>query len=155
MAEEFSYLNDRVEAQRKWHSTEAGENKRWYYTLEIITLVAGALIPVVNVFDVLPTPWLRVLSSVLATIVVIAAGLNKLYGFQENWLHYRLVSEALKREREFYLHKTGDYEVNSEQQRNRILVGRVEDILTSTTSQFVATHRGKREQSQPPGAPEQ
>lgn len=153
MAEEFSYLNDRVEAQRKWHSTNAGVNKKWYYTLEIITLVAGALIPVVNVLNVLPDPWLRVLSSVLATIVVIAAGLNKLYGFQENWLHYRLVAEALKREREFYLHKTGAYEGNSEQQRNRLLVERVEEILSSTTSQFVAMHRAKREQSEPPSVP--
>ena len=155
MAEEFSYLDDRVEAQRKWHSTEAGVNKRWYYTLEIVILTAGALIPVVNVLDVLPGPWLRVLSSVLATIIVIAAGANKLYGFQENWLHFRLVSEALKRETEFYLHKTGDYEVNGEQQRNRILVERVEEILSSTTSQFVAIHRAKRDQSQSPGVPVQ
>jgi hypothetical protein len=152
MTEELAYLDDRLEGQRKWHSNKANWNKNRFYVVEIITLIAGGLIPLINVLDVIPEFWLRVASASLASVIVVATGIAKLCKFQENWLNFRAVAEMLKREREFYLHEVGEYAVRSDQKRSKILVERVENILASITSQYVAIHGAEREEPQMPSA---
>ena len=138
----FDYPVRRVEEQSSWHSKKATWNKRRYYTLEIATLAAGALIPIVNVWGVDSPYWMRVWSAVLGSVVVLAAGLNKLFKFQENWLHYRAVTEALKRERELFGALVGDYA--DQARRNALLVERTEALLSNVTTQFVTTHRAQQ-----------
>jgi hypothetical protein len=147
MNEEFEYLNQRLEDQRQWHSKEASRNKKWYHRIEIIALVAGGLIPVLNVINAIPEQWLRGISAALAALAVTVAGVSKLYKFQENWLSFRALDEALKREKELYLNAVGEYGVGTAHQRRTLLVGRVEDLLSGTTSQFLALHRAEREQA--------
>lgn len=147
MTEELAYLDDRLEDQRKWHSGKATWNKNRFYVVEIITLVAGGLIPVINVLNV-AEPWLRVLSASLASVIVLATGIGKLYKFQENWLNFRAVAEMLKREREFYRYEVSQYAVRSDRERGKKLVERVENILASTTSQYVSIHGAEREEPQ-------
>jgi hypothetical protein len=153
MSEQLAYLDDRLESQRKWHSDKATWNKNRFYVAEIITLAAGALIPIINVFDVVPGAWTRVLSALLAAVIVTANGISKLYKFQENWLSFRSLAEVLKREKEFYLYHIGAYAVAGDDVRDRILVERVEDILAGTTAAYLAVHKGEREAPQVPGAP--
>jgi len=146
MPEEFKYLNDRIEAQIKWHTDKAAWNKTKYYLAEIITLGAGALIPVINVFDVLSNPGLiRILSASLAALAVFSSGTSKLYKFQENWLNFRALAEALRREKELYFYQVGDYESQMER-RQKLLVERIENMLASATSQYVSIQRAEREQ---------
>lgn len=88
----------------------AAWSRRRYYACEIATLLAGALIPVVNVVWTAKDSWVaQVLSAVLGATVTIATGIAKLFKFQENWLQYRSIAEALGRERELYLGNVGDY----------------------------------------------
>ena len=150
MNERFEYFDRRLEEQRKWHARRADWNKKSYYGAEIITLVAGALIPVVNIGD-----WhaARLLSALLASLVLLASGVSKLYKFQENWLNYRGLAEALKLEEEMYLNAVGEYRLPDVQQRNGILVERVEGILASTTSQFLLSHKAERERPSTPSLP--
>ena len=150
MAEEFSYVDERLEDQQKWHSDKAMWNKKRFYIVEIITLLAGATIPVINVLAVVPDPWLRVVSAVLASVIVVANGIGKLYKFQENWLTFRGLAEVLKREREFYLNEIGEYAVRGDRARNKILVERVENLLTGTTSAFLSVHKAEGEIPQLP-----
>ena len=145
-AAEPPYVQRRLEEQRRWHSREATANKRRFYAAEIATLLAGASIPVVNVWVVDPVTA-RVLSAILGAVVVVAAGLARLMKFQENWLQYRAVAEALGREREFYAEKAGDYAV-ADAPREALLVDRVEALLTSTTMRFIATHRAESGEGQ-------
>jgi hypothetical protein len=149
MADEFSYLSERLEDQRKWHSNKATWNKNRFYVVEIITLAAGALIPIVNVLDVLPEGWVRITSALLASAIVVANGISKLYKFQENWLSFRALAEVLKREKEFYANEIGEYAVRGDRERNRILVERVENLLAGTTSAFLSTHKRAKEEAPP------
>ena len=148
MAEEFSYIENRLEDQRKWHSNNAIRNKYRFYFFEVIVLVAGAFIPIINVFDIFSEIWLRVASTGLAAIIVIAGGVSRLFKFQENWINYRTVSEALKRERIFYTNEVGEYGTKNEQTRNKLLVDRVENILSGSTSQYLSMHLEEREAAQ-------
>jgi hypothetical protein len=144
MNETFEYLERRLEPQRKWHNEKAKWNKRRFYTVEVATLLAGAAIPVVNLWLVHDAFWAGVLSAILGGVVVVAASVGKLFKFHENWLQFRTLTEALEREKELYSVGAADYAEADEAGRNRLLVERVESILASTTSQFIETHQRAR-----------
>lgn len=137
----FDYLQRRLEDQRQWHNAKATWNKRWFYRTEIATLLSGAAIPIVNLLSVNHPFRTAVLSGILGAMVVVAAAVGKLFKFHENWLQYRTVVETLTREKELYLSGNAEYAEADPAKRNQLLVERVENILTATTSQFVATHR--------------
>jgi hypothetical protein len=141
MSETFEYLQRRLEPQRQWHNDKATWNKRRFYAVEIATLLAGAAIPVVNLWLVHDAYWAGVISAILGGVVVVAAAIGKLFKFHENWLQYRTVVEALEREKELYTVGAADYATADETGRNRLLVERVENLLVNTTSQFIETHR--------------
>jgi hypothetical protein len=144
---EPDYLVRRLDTQKDWHSKKARVNKDWYLALEITTIAAGACIPVVNLLPV-ETVWQRVASAVLAALLVFAAGVSKLFKFQETWLLYRAIAENLERERELFLAGAGDYRNTDPQKRLELLVERVESFLASQTAQFLASQRTAQE---PPG----
>jgi len=145
MNQTFEYVERRLEPQRKWHNEKAKWNKRRFYTVEVATLLAGAAIPVVNLWLVHDAFWAGVLSAILGGVVVVAASVGKLFKFHENWLQYRTLVEALEREKELYSVGAADYAEADEAGRNRLLVERVENILASTTSQFIETHQTARD----------
>jgi hypothetical protein len=141
MNETFEYIERRLEPQRKWHNEKATWNKRRFYAAEIATLLAGAAIPIVNLWVVKDPYWAGVLSAILGGVVVVAASVGKLFKFHENWLQYRTLVEALEREKELYSVGAAEYAELDGAGRNRLLVERVENILASTTSQFIETHK--------------
>ncbi len=156
MNDENNYLEERVEGQRKWHSDKASLNKNRYQMVELITIVAGATIPVINVidFEFISEPSIRFLSALIGSIIVVAAGIGKLFKFQENWINYRTVSETLKREQEFYRYEVADYDGQRGKQRLKMLVQRVENILASATEQYMAVHKASQEQAAQPSEEE-
>jgi hypothetical protein len=141
----FEYVERRLEPQRKWHNEKAKWNKRRFYTVEVATLLAGAAIPIVNLWVVKDPYWAGLLSAILGGVVVVAASVGKLFKFHENWLQYRTLAEALEREKELYSVRAAEYAEVDEAARNRLLVERVENILASTTSQFIQTHQSARD----------
>ena len=145
MNETFEYLERRLDPQRKWHNEKAKWNKRRFYTVEVATLLAGAAIPIINLWLAKDPYWAGVLSAILGGVVVVAASVGKLFKFHENWLQYRTLVEALEREKELYSNGAADYAELDEAGRNRLLVERVESILASTTSQFIETHQTARD----------
>lgn len=146
MEETPLYLDRRLRPQQEWHNDKAQWNKKKFYLFELITLLAGATIPFINVASMIPPVWQRILSALLAVVVVVSVGISKLYKFQETWLNFRAVSESLKREEELYLNEVGDYGVADHQERDRILVERAESILASETSQFISIHKPERKE---------
>lgn len=142
MTEKFEYVQRRLEPQEKWHEAKARWNKWLFYLAEVTTLLAGAAIPVLNLW-VVKDPYLAgVLSAIFGGLVVVSAAVGKLFKFHDNWLHYRALVEAMAREKELYAAKAGDYAAPlSEAERNRLLVERVESLLASATSRFIEARR--------------
>ena len=98
MTPSFEYLERRLEPQEEWHNKRARLNKWLFYTVEAATLLAGATIPLVNLWLPNNTHRAGVLSAILGGIVVLAAAIGKLFKFHENWL--RLPGLWLRRSRE-------------------------------------------------------
>lgn len=141
MNSSFEYLQRRLEPQEKWHDEKARWNKWLFYTAEVATLLAGAAIPVVNLWAVKDAYLAGVLSAIFGGLVVVAAAVGKLFKFHDNWLHYRALVEALAREKELYSAGAGDYAPIDEAGRNRLLVERVENLIANKTAQFIETHK--------------
>jgi hypothetical protein len=141
MTSSFEYLERRLEPQEEWHNKRARLNKWLFYTVEVATLLAGAAIPVVNLWVVKDAYLAGVLSAILGGVVVMAAAVGKLFKFHENWLHYRALVEALAREKELYSVGAGDYATVDGDVRNRLLVERVENLIANKTAQFIETHK--------------
>lgn len=141
MSAEFDYLPRRLQPQEEWHDQRARLNKRLFYTVEVATLLAGAAIPVVNLW-VIKDPYLAgVLSAIFGGVVVVAAAIGKLFKFHENWLHYRALVEALACEKELYAAGAGDYARAHGAGRDRLLVERVENLIANKTARFMETHK--------------
>jgi hypothetical protein len=140
------YKTDRLEEQIKWHSSKARHNKKRFRMYEIIVIFAGAVIPIVNVIGLEPTT--RIISSVLGGLVAIVTGLTQLEKYQENWIIYRTNAELLKKEKYFYEHEAGQYSNLDEPQRKKLLVERVESIVSSETTKYFSIHEPKQKQGQ-------
>lgn len=82
-----------------------------------------------------------------ATIAIVA-GLTQLEKYQENWIMHRTTSELLKKEKYYYENQVGEYSESDELKRKKILVERIESIVSSETSKYFTVHQPKEKQSQ-------
>jgi hypothetical protein len=86
----------------------------------------------------------RIISSIIAGIIVVVTGITQLEKYQENWILYRTNSELLKKEKYFFENNIGEYSNPDEKERNKLLVERVESIVSSETSKYFTMHQPKK-----------
>jgi hypothetical protein len=61
---------------------------------------------------------------------------------------YRTTSELLKKEKYYYENQVGEYSESDELKRKKVLVERIESIVSSETSKYFTVHQPKQKQSQ-------
>jgi len=146
-SDKSNYKQSRLEEQIVWHSRKAQKNKLRFLLCQIIILIAGATIPIVNVvgFGDMVT---RIISSIIGGIIVVGTGITQLEKYQENWILYRTTSELLKKEKYFFENSAGEYSNIGEDERNKLLVERVETIVSSETSKYFIIHESKKEEKE-------
>jgi len=137
------YFQERLESEIRWHSEKARSNKNMFQLFQVAILVASAFIPIVNVSG-LGDPQTRLASSVLAGVAAIAAGITQLGKYQENWILYRTTSEVLKKEKYLFLNSAGEYSDLTAEEKNKLLVERVESVISTETSKYFLTHSAKK-----------
>ena len=86
------YLTDRYENQLKWYDNQSLQNKRWYQRLQWPTIVLSALVPALVVAHSDRLKWI---TAILAIGLAIATTGLKTFKYQENWVNYRTIAEAL------------------------------------------------------------
>ena len=150
MPESSNYKEKRVEEQIQWHSKKTRQNKLRFRLCQIIILVASAIIPIINVAGIGDIQT-RIISSILGGIIVVITGLTQLEKYQENWILYRTSAELLKKEKYFFENNVGDYSKGDDSERNRLLVERVETIVSAETSKYFTIHQPEKvQQTQKP-----
>jgi hypothetical protein len=143
------YKDTRLEQQIKWHSQKARHNKSRFRLYETIVIFSGAIIPIVNIISAdLVT---RLVSSILGGMIAIVTGITQLEKYQENWILYRTTAEILKKEKYYYENQAGEYSDLDETKKKRLLVERVESIVSSETSKYFTVHRPQQKKSQDQG----
>ena len=139
----YNYFNDRLEDQIKWHGKKSRDNKKKFYALQTAIIVASTLIAIINALSIsdIISHYIAIISSVLGGLVVTLTAIIQLHKYQENWIMYRTTSELLKKEKYFFLNGVGSYSGLDQEEKQKILVERVETIVSSETSKYFELHQ--------------
>jgi len=130
---EDQYLKERVDDQFDWLDRKSVWNQKRYKRLRTIVLVVSVLIPLLSGW-IGKLPELSYAVGIGGVIIAICEGLISLHKYQDNWTAYRATAEALKRERLFYLTKTGPYW--KKEQPFPTFVQRVETLLGAENEEW-------------------
>jgi hypothetical protein len=85
MSTPANYKQERLQKQIEWHSKKAQDNKIRFRIYQIITIIASAIIPIINVANIGDFQT-RIISSIISGIIAVATGLAQLEKYQENWI---------------------------------------------------------------------
>lgn len=143
---DHSYFNDRLEDQIKWHGKKSRDNKKMFYILQTAIIVASTSIAIINALSIsdIISHYIAILSSVLGGIVVTLTAIIQLHKYQENWIMYRTTAELLKKEKYFFLNEVGSYSGLGLEQKRKMLVERVETIVSAETSKYFELHQPRQ-----------
>ena len=140
---------ERLDDQIRWYDIHSGRQRRAFYSLKVVTVVAAATIPLSAA--ILPNGyWNPIVTSSLGALIVVIEGMQQLFQLQTNWILYRSTCESLKREKYLYLGNAGPYA--AAQNSHALLAERVESLISKelagwTTSQQAA-QQGNRANDQ-------
>lgn len=126
MAEE-EYINERLEDQIKWYSKKATKNKLLNNWTKAIVIILSATIPLFVGIE-FNEIFRNIVLSAIGVVITIISGLSGLLKFQEKWTEYRTTSETLKHEK--YLFKANAAPYNEEKEPYKLLVTRIESIIS-------------------------
>ncbi|MBT33986.1 MAG: hypothetical protein CMO01_30355 [Thalassobius sp.] len=146
------YIESRLESQRKWYEQKANMSKKSFMNYQKIIIILGAVIPVnVILFTLVPDSiksFEGLLNAIISCIIAIVAGFDKLSQPQTNWFNYRANEEVLKKEKHLFEFKAGPYrDIDSEEEMKKLLVERVESVISADISRFVQTQKAKEEKN--------
>ena len=135
------YLKERYQDQIEWYSKKSSQNKRYYQRFQWIIIVISASLP--GRILIIPAKWefITVLFSVVLAITTAAV---KTFRFQENWINYRTVAEALKKEKHYY--NAGAIEYATAENKKQLFVERVEALISRENSLWMVVHRKKEDE---------
>jgi hypothetical protein len=124
----------RVTSQQEWYDRHSGHSRRWYVSIKVSQIVLAALVPVLS-----GAGANTALVGSLGAGIVALEGIQQLFQFHRNWVQYRASASMLGHEK--YLHSVGagDYAVATDP--DGLLAERVEKLLLSESSQWMAQQR--------------
>lgn len=131
------YLKDRVEEKIRSYQKSADKEKLYSLSMRSLTVVLGATVPVlVNI----SSPFSNAIATIFSTIVVILVAIESVFHFRERWKNHRAAELMLKRERYYFLTRSGPYEKSkSEEEAFHRLVKQIESTIASESTATLHT----------------
>ena len=102
------YLERRLQRQIDWYEARGALCQRRFKLLRSVEILAASAIPFLSGYSSV-IPYGNLLIGSLSLAVAVAAGLLSLHQYQELWVQYRSMGEALKREKFLFLTGAGPY----------------------------------------------
>ena len=122
------YIKDRWEDQKGWYSNKSKSAKKWHLRFQITIIVATVLVTLLTALGIKEIDVKSIVTSIVASLVVVLVSISQLMKFEENWIRYRTTAEALTKEKVFFDTLTGPYS-NSENPEQDF-VERVESLIS-------------------------
>lgn len=124
------YIDERLNQFREWYDKKAITAKRNYQWMRAITVVGGAIVPVlVNLpYD---DGVIRNLTTVVSLIVVVLISLESVFHFREQWKNYRSTEQLLAKEYFNFVTGEGPYRNQNEKEAFLSFVDRIENAIAS------------------------
>lgn len=128
--DENAYVQERLQDQIDWYDRKSQRAHRWFKLLRGFELIAATAIPFLSGYSG-TSVYLTLAVGLLGLLIAVVAGLLSLNQFQERWIEYRTICEALKREKYLFLARGAPYEGDNPFPS---LVERVESLIAKETS---------------------
>ncbi|MCG8405693.1 MAG: DUF4231 domain-containing protein [Phycisphaerales bacterium] len=143
------YLENRYLDQVKWYDQRSGQNKKYYLFFQWGVILLSASLPVL--IASLPERF-QLIPLLLSVILAIGTTGLKTFKYQESWINYRTIAEALKKEKHFFDASLDSYAGHTnEEDKRSIFVERVESLISRENSIWVTTHQQRDEEKRPRG----
>lgn len=139
------YIDKRYKKQLDWYEKHAVQSRVTHYTLQILIVLAGALVPLINVFPSNDnnTNAIKIISSILGSFIVIFTGILQITKSNENWISYSPTAELMKSEYQRFKMGVGDYseeKISDKENRSLLFIERMETIIAEEGRKFINTH---------------
>ncbi len=124
------YMKHRFQGQWLWYDKKAAENKNKHQTLQVLIGAGSVAVPVLLQ---LPEPWNKT-SVIVSLIVAVAAVVENVKKYGDNWRSYRRAAENLSREKSLYDVQGGPYKASKRPFAR--FVERCEEVIAQQNGQF-------------------
>ncbi|MEV7279618.1 DUF4231 domain-containing protein [Streptomyces sp. NPDC093111] len=126
-----TYVETRLAQYQEWYDRKATKMKAMHLRMRTVSVVGGALVPVLVNLDV---GFARITATVLSLVVVASVSLESVYRYREQWKNYRSTEQLLGHERVYFAARVGPYDRLSDRDSFTTLVARVEKAIASENS---------------------
>jgi hypothetical protein len=111
MTEEFDrFYKNYFEHQLEWYDKKAAWNKRCYWSIRGTQIILVSFLPVaVSLFPVTSSLFWKNATIIAFVSLIIVQSLDSFLNTQKKWLNYRTTAEGLRREKQMFKTKTGEY----------------------------------------------
>lgn len=135
------FVLDRWLDQLLWFEDKAHLNQRRYYTLRLVTIVGGVIVPALvslSVHDRDVTDALTWTTFGLSLVVAIAAALDGFFRHGERWRSFRRVAELLKAHGWQFFELSGPYRAPTHARAFPAFSAQVEAVIQEDLKAFIA-----------------
>ncbi|MGX1929714.1 DUF4231 domain-containing protein [Flagellimonas sp. 2504JD4-2] len=136
------YVKNRLEDQINWYNKKSVTNQKWHKFFQIMKIVLAVSIPVLTLVITEET-MLKITLSIIGALIAIIESVSRLNGYKDLWIKYRLVSEALNREKLLFESQVAPYDkANS----FSLLVTKCEKLMASENQTWLEFQNQKDSQ---------
>jgi hypothetical protein len=122
------YIDERLNQFREWYDLKAKRAKKLYQWMRAVTVVSGAIVPVlIN----LPIKNIDFFTTLVSLLVVVLISLESVFHFREQWKNYRATEQLLAKEYFNFVTGEGPYRNQDEKEAFLNFVERVENAIAS------------------------
>lgn len=140
------YLEQRVQGQIAWYDKKSTRNKKWFYAMQLLTIISSALIPLLVGYSE-KFEMLKYIGGAMGAAVAILSGILALKKYRENWRIYRASAESLQREKLFFLNRVEPYDATDDDQNFKLFVRRIEEVMSSENALWASVRAVRTEEN--------
>ncbi len=165
LKQEFSGIIERIELsdlqkqfmkarwleQVLWLESQANKSRNRYYTLRLVTIIGGVIVPALISMSTNSdsSNWLKSIVIALSQAVAISAAVEEFFRFGDRYRHYRPTAEKMKTEGWNFFQLSGAY-CNAQNHADAYtdFAQRVENILQSDVEGYINQIAQEKQKSQ-------
>ncbi len=142
------YIAERVNPFLEWYDKKAKRFKRFYLWMRSITVLGGAIVPVLINLQI---NNIEIITTFISVLVIVFISLESVFHFREQWKNYRSTYQSLSSEYFNFVTADGPYREQEAQEAFLNFVERVEGAISSenaTTLNVLTTLTNRKTPSQ-------
>ena len=131
-----TYIRSRIEDQIRYYEEKSIRNKRAYYAISVVSIIANALIPILSIFLKTPDTALKVAITCLSSFTAILSSCLLIFNCKNLWTKYRYNANMLTSLLHQYCARTGLFAGLEDERAFGLLAQRSEEYLEGESEEW-------------------